>query len=622
MRQQPLGEEARRLEARFVEPPGWDRARAELGAQGTVLLHGQPGSGIRSAALRLLGLCGSGRSDPSRELLLESTGDSYADLLRPEDVEEGDRLLLDLQDNQEHMPAFQREFPGFRAAVRERNAYLAVVLPRDRLWSIEPELRSSVVPLERPDGMRVLHRNLRADGIEYQPGPQHADVEAWASRAPMRDIASLASNVRDASEHDPTASFDEWLERAWNAPAVASKVVAEIRSRRGSRLLPLMLAAAAFEGGSLDSVFEADRKLLEILEYPPGAEHELDQPDLAERLDDIDAQIGSGRRVRFVAPSHGPAVLEHFWVNYPGLRDGFRDWIIAGGGIAGLGEAERRSTARRFAEQVLHVGRPDDLTHAAAEWATSGRAWMMPPAEELLVRGLRDLHWGRPVRRQFYDWSRDAGLNPDLAYLVVALCVQEIEPDRPGEALTRLHHLYVRHNNAEVSRSAGEVLVELSRKAGFVRRVLSRLTEADRNRMLSARNHNLFLRIADPELLTHSPNRLRPLISQPVVRSQLVTCWRHVLAVRQPERYEEAIRAWLTVDADGGGSGALVDVPVEACDGVIWPLSALFAIGLRWLHEPAADNWVAARRLAAFRRLDAAINQARTAAQASFGTSE
>ncbi|GAA3104910.1 hypothetical protein GCM10010464_80120 [Pseudonocardia yunnanensis] len=409
IRQQPLGEEAQRLELCFVEPPGWKRATAMLAVPGAVLLHGRPGSGIRSAALRLLSLCGGRDGGPTRELLPDSRDDSYADLLRLDDVVEGDRLLFDLLDNHERLPIFQREFPWFREAIRERKAYLAVVLPRDRPWTIEPELRRSVAPLGRPDGMGVLYRHLQADGIEYVAGARHVEVENWASRVPMRDIALLASNVGEARLGDPSASFDDWFERAWNASATASKVADEIRGYREKRLLPLMLATATFEGCPVDTVFAAEWKLLELLEYPPGEVHELDRPDMADRVQAIAAQTGPNRRVRFMTPGHGPAALKHFWVNYPGLRDNFRDWITACGGMEGLDETDWRSAARRFAEQCLHVGRTDDLIRAASEWATSSRAGMTS-AEELLVRGLRHADGGRQVRQKFYDWSKDSQL--------------------------------------------------------------------------------------------------------------------------------------------------------------------------------------------------------------------
>lgn len=613
MRQQPLGEEVRRLEQRFVEPPGWERAAAALATEGTVLLSGQQGSGIRAAALRLLSVCGSESRGAIRELLLPDSRNSDPDLLRPDDVVEDDRLLVDLLDNHERLSVFQRELPAFRNAVHEQNAYLVVVLPRDRTWDIEPEVRSLLVHLGRPDGMVVLSRHLQVEDLEYKPGARETEVEAWAASAPMRNIASLASNVLKAKERDLAASFDDWFERAWNAPETAAKIVADIRSCRDKQLLPLMLATATFEGCTVDTVFNAEQKLLDSLEYLPG-DHALSRPDLAHRLQEIATRTGPKSRVHFIAPRHGPAVLEHFWVNYPGLRDGFRNWIIACGEVAGLDETEWRSAACRFADQVLRVGRPGDLIHAAAEWASSRRAWMLAPAEELFVRGLRDPEGGRAVRRQFYEWSKAPRLHPDLAYLVVALCVQEIEPDRPGEALTRLHHLHVHHSDAEVSRSAGGVLVKLAANAGFLRRILSRLAEAERDRMAVPKNHELFLRIADPELLTDTAHRNRPLASDPVVRSQLVTCWRFVLAGRRTE-YEKVVRNWLTVHAHTDGSEPLLTVLVEACEGAIEPLSALFVIGLDWLHELATDAESAAQRVAAFRRLGAVIDQARIAAR-------
>jgi hypothetical protein len=276
--------------------------------------------------------------------------------------------------------------------------------------------------------------------------------------------------------------------------------------------------------------------------------------------------------------------------------------------------------AKRFAAQSLHVGRANDLVQLARRWAMSGQAGV-GPAEELLTCGLRHTREGWRVRQQFYEWSTTAELHANLAYLVIALSVQEIAPDQPKQALVRLHHLYVDHSDRGVSRSAGDVLVELAGKAGFLRRLLSRLAESQRARMAVPLNHDLFLRIADPERLTDAAHRSRPLIADPVVRSQLVTCWQFVLAGRRAG-YDEVVRTWLTVHAHTDGSDPLLGVLVEACGGAIEPLSDLFVIGLGWLHRPSpADDEVAAQRIAAFWRLDAAINRARADARDGFGMS-
>ncbi|GAA3104920.1 hypothetical protein GCM10010464_80130 [Pseudonocardia yunnanensis] len=93
-----------------------------------------------------------------------------------------------------------------------------------------------------------------------------------------------------------------------------------------------------------------------------------------------------------------------------------------------------------------------------------------------------------------------------------------------------------------------------------------------------------------------------------------------MLADRRPG-YEEFVRTWLTVHAHTDGSDPLLGVLVEACDGAIEPLSDLFVIGLGWLRQSAIDDEVAARRIAAFWRLDAAINRARGDARDGFGLS-
>lgn len=617
-RPRPLGDEEHYLAPRFVEPPGWERADAALASPGALLLQGSPGSGTRSAALRLLSLRRSANGEPIRELPLQQPGDPEGDFLEPDEVVEGDRLLLDLSDvGAERFADFQREFGAFRESVRETGSYLVVVLPAAGTLLVPPEVRSSLVAMGRPDGMAVLRQHLSADGIEYHPDETRSgDVESWVSRAPLSEIALLAWQAREARAADPSASVDRWLHQALSAPEASVTVANDVKDHRDGRFLALLLAAAMFEHHPADTVFAAEQILIRKLRYPLDETHQLEQPDLGARLAEITVVIEADGCVRFASPSYARAVLDHFWAYFPGLRDDFREWIAACAGMAELSEAGRLGIAERFAMRCLRNGRTGDLIRVAKQWAMAGLL-AVPAAEELLTQGLRHRLEGWRVRRQLYYWSRDSRLHPNLAYLVIVLCAQEIEPDRPDQALVRLHHLFVNHSDAEVSRGAEDALMELAGNARFLRRLLFRLTDPERSRMAEPRNQQLFLKIAEPVQLTDTVCRSRSLIADPLIRRQLVDAWGSVLATGRLADYGETARSWLQAHSEGRGDDALLDVLVASGGVAIRPLSALFTIGHQWLHESASEPDAAARR-ETVRQLDLAIDRSRASARTGF----
>jgi hypothetical protein len=599
----------RDLEPRFVRPPGWEQAHRLLMERRTVLLRGEPGSGRRSAALRLLGECRGSASGHINEVPWESDG-SGARLLDPADVAAGSRLILDLsRAEDERFHAVQNELETFRGTVLEQRAFLVVVLPGRRQHLVRDEFQSLVVTLGRPDPVEVLRRHLEAAGIPCAPGeleksPHVVAIDASA----IGEIARLARLAQEARDADPSASIEELLERAQEALADRSaEVAAWIKNHPSAPARALLLATAMFSGGLADAVFTADRRLLEALRFQLGELHELQRPDLGSRLERVGAQMDPTGRVRFTSLNYADAVRAHYWTHFPGLRDGFRDWVI---GCGAMPAADGRFVDR-FGHECLRVGRPEDLVAAAKAWATVGP--INPElARRALEHGLTDQRWAPRFRRQLYDWSRIPDLHPQLAYAVILACTGVLAGSWPGPAMVRLHHLVTHHKNHDVAQAAEDALVELADDGAFFRRLLLRLNEDGYWRLANERSRRLFLRVADPRRITDATDRTRAQIDDPAVNRELVLAWRSVLAHGGKAECAAAVGQWLQSHADGHGDGLLA-VLAEASCGAIRLSAELFWCGRRWLEQAYGENGAAR---ATVRRLETAIDEARKARRA------
>jgi hypothetical protein len=594
----------RQLEPRFVAPPGWDDARRLLLERRTVLLRGEPGSGRRSAALRLLGECRGPDSGHIQELPWEPD-EAGIQLLDPADVAVGGRLILDLSEaSDRRLHAVQKELETFRGTVLEQRAFLVVVLRAHWLHIVRDEFQSLVVTLERPDAAEVLRRHLEVDGIRCAPGEIEKATHAIGVReVAIREIARLALLAGQARAADPAASIEDLLKRAQEALSDRSgEVAAWVKNHPSAPARGLLLATAMFSGKPGDAVFTADRRLLEVLHCELGELHELQLPDLGSRLERIGAEMDAEGRVRFTSLNYANAVRAHFWTHFPGLRDGFREWIIRCGGLP---HADRR-LVERFGEQVLRVGRPEDLIAAARAWATTGSA-KAQLAQTALEHGLTDRRWAARFRRQLYDWSLERNLHAQLAYAVILACTSVLAGSWPGPAMVRLHHLMTRHQNAEIVQAAEDALVELASDGVFLRRLLLRLNEEGYRRLADERTRQLFLRVADPRRLTDAADRTRALIDDPAVNRGLVLAWRSVLTYSHETEWATAVGQWLQAHAEGHGDRLLL-VLATACSDAIRLCAALFWCGRRWLEQTHSANGAAR---AAVRRLETVIDHAR-----------
>jgi hypothetical protein len=526
-----------------------------------VLLAAASGTGGRTAAIRLLR--DDERRTPIHELPVHEARDEQ--VLDREDVAENDRLLLDLATVGDDLTeALYGELPAFWGAVRERNALLVVVLPERKGRDLDAELGRLLVPLGRPDGMSVLERHLAAYGIEAAPDElSRPDLAQVVRHGSVHDIAHVASLVRQARDRsDQVTDLAALLEQALVAHAARADEAAAHVDGQSGRVRALMLASALFEGALADTVFEADRLLVRMLDLQGGPGHPFEEPDLKKRLADIGAKIGRDGRVRFRELGYAEAVRRHFWKHFPGLRNRFRDWIVACGRVLPAVEGGDDDLVRRYLDVCLEVNRSQDVFIVIRAW-TSSRPLRPALALIALGYGLVDTRDGWKFRAKCYDWSVNDRLPTPLGQVVIAACVDVIAPNHPQQALVRLRHL-TRHGDEELAGAAQSALHRLSNDRRILRRLLARLADPTRSNLCGLRDRSLFLVVVEPGRLLMSDSSGRPLLIEAGVRNALVHGWAEVLRYGTKAEYEGALRQWFEVVSGRWGDDVL-SVLVDAC---------------------------------------------------------
>lgn len=581
------------LDQRFVEPDHYGRAWELLADTGSVLLTGAPGSGRRATAQMLLHRLDSRSAELIRELPDADTGGrSDGPVLDAHEVESGQRLLLDLSTRDEmYREVVLEQLPLYRDVVRDRGAHLVVVLPRSREHHVSSELGPFVVEIVRRESKEVLQRYLRSDGIKNFTSAQRDvdELTAQLDSEPMRDIARLAGLVRDAREREPAQTFPHWLREARAALIERSGEVAkQVKDLRSGQQRALLLTTAMFSGAHADAIFAATSRLCECVQHPADDRPRLEWEDFAERFAEIDAKDDAAGRVRFLLLDYDQAVRAHFWTNFPDLRGNFRDWVKTALGHATLSSDDRDAVVTRFAEQALRTDRPEDLQLLAEHWASRTDArWpsrLLPQAAKAVGHGLNHEHHGVFFRRQLYEWSRDPGLPPDLAQVVVQVCSEVLALAYPQQALVRLHHIVRRHSGAAGSAARAALLNLTNRDRHLYRFLLDRAARGPRWTEHTAADLALFHDLADPARLFQQWTP--PLFADEAVQGQLITGWKAVLGESSSLDCARYVRTWLDACAYDQYREPLLTMLVRAADGRGDLLSRLYVVARDWAHAP------------------------------------
>ncbi|WP_369032038.1 ABC transporter substrate-binding protein [Streptomyces adonidis] len=568
-------EDREHLAKRFVNPPHMQRARDRLREKHTVLIDGRPGSGRRTAAIMLLHELSEVRG--TLHELPDTSDDSTASPLDPREINEGDRLLLDLSEAEESSYlAVQNTLLDFRSTLIARGARLVVVLPQHLGYLLRGDLRHLTVEIGRPSPQRVLTVYLRLDDITPPPDELSSPaLTAYLPQAPIRDVAALADRIgrcRDVSPAD--RGFPHWLAESLDGQHdQAERVAADFSAERSGRHRALLLSVAMFHGATPATVLQAANALLDGLSHPPDDTPRLARADLRAELSEIGADTQPDGRVRFGIPGYDNAVREHFWTFLPDIHRQLRDWFRRCLAEPVLDASGRKEAVVRFAVQSLRTARPEDLTWLADRW-TSGNApaHLTPEAAQVLALGLDDGQHGRFFRQRIYDWATSTDTGNRLREVLVVVCVETMARTHPDQALVRLHHL-ARRAGGPMGANARAAVLELARSDHrLYRRMLDRLASGVAQGHW-ATDRDLFLELGDPVRL----------IGFRSVREPLTVCWAGVLG-HPVDSWGAPLRRWLTACEDIRHRDLVLRVLATACAPDPPASGRVYRAALSWLR--------------------------------------
>ncbi|MFI0230400.1 hypothetical protein [Streptomyces sp. NPDC017086] len=566
-----------RLADRFVPPVGYRVAADRLEKPGSVvLLGGLPGSGRRAAAIMLLhGFGEEGRVDEEGVRFEElPTGEDE----NPLGPGRGDRFLLDLSAiaDEETYDQAQRRLAVRRSQVQEAGAHMVVVLPSGMEHAHPPDLDPHTVRLERPRGIAVVTRYLRMDRIPFRTTDLgSADLRHLCDRSPMRELARLAGLVRAARDSGRFGTdFAGWLDQAMHAVTDrADDARRQVTAVRTAPERALLLATAMFEEARADTVYEAWHGLMKTVGHEDQVTTELARTDFGTQLTGLGIERDSDGRLRFERLAYADAVRTHFWANFPGLRDGLRDWIGRAAGLRGLTTDDRVNVVVRFGERALAVGRPDHLFDLVACWADRATGTPGDPrAVTALELGLGHERFGGWFRKRMYECVvRSGSLSDGLARVLTTACVQSLGATHPDQAVVRLHYLAVR--KGEAAYEAHEALLGLAgRDRRLYRLLIDRLRDRARGEQPAAEPHL--------HLLTHLLRSDRA--PDPPPWPDLFLGWEAVFSRPPTELWSPLVSSWLDAAAGDSTRRMALEVMTGATRGRGAALHRLYAITCAW----------------------------------------
>ncbi|GLW50689.1 hypothetical protein Stsp02_63500 [Streptomyces sp. NBRC 14336] len=425
-------------DGRFIPPrnaPQWAHATKRLDECGIVVLCAPPGSGRRTAAVKLLRAAGDARltlfdlepewSKPSTNPLPKGWHAGY---------------ILDLSDIPEP-PAdrFGEDLATLGAQLRERDSFLVVLAtPADWYghWA-EPTL-AFTIPLESPDARRLVESELKAlQRMERLAWLNRAEFTAiWSANPSAREARRLARLVNSAPDEDAVSALvDEFGDWHTTVEDLLSK---DPKKDSDPTLLSTRVtvwAGALLHGGQRSSVIKAADDLLTRLNVSRDAAHVLTDATTSRRLEA--AQISrDGDRAYHDKTKQGlpEALLRHLWDEFPTQHELLRKWATDVAADRGIPEEDARLVTRALLRLAVHRHDRAILDGLANGLAGTRRTL----AVETLTTAAGDAELGRYVRDRLRQWVDTTKPSTDRVDLVVEICAGRWGVEQPALALTRL----------------------------------------------------------------------------------------------------------------------------------------------------------------------------------------
>ncbi|MEV7095684.1 hypothetical protein AB0M80_22835 [Amycolatopsis sp. NPDC051045] len=544
------GEHIRWLAQRFIRPE--PLTGSVLRDSHTLVLTGPEGAGRRSAALMCLTEKATLDAGRLRELSDRSEDDEPA--LDPADIRPGERLLLDLtHTDEEHVRGLRRELEGFRAAVDDHDARLVVVIRREQRALLPESLTAAITPIDRPSGVEVFEAYLSAEGFPLpKPFAAPEALVPFLATSPMREIAELASLTATVARRTGRGSVAEWAHEAVEAHSERGEQAAALfHEHQDPRLRALLVVSAFLPGATLEVMVEAEDAFSRIVNLPREEKHTLDGSYLAERMAKVRLHTDGRKAVEFKELALDKAVRTHFWTYFPDLRVRMAEWVAAVTALPGVEAPVAAALVDHYADQVLTTGPVAPLQDLARQWSTNRDRKVL--ALQVLDAGLQDATYSPEFRRFVYQRARNPSTEAGFAEVLIEACTETIAPDRPTQAMVRLHY-FTGHNDPSVRALAHWRLLTLVSARGFERWLLHRLATVGP-------------RPADNALLLALDIPAR-MAAERGAKADLCVLWHRLLADGIGTLPEASVQRWLDQHP------ALL---VEACHGRAHLLSTLYA---------------------------------------------
>jgi hypothetical protein len=428
------------------------------------------------------------------------------------------------------------------------------VIRREQRGLLPESLTATVTPIERPSGSAVFEAYLSAERLSLPEHFQAPDVLAgYLADAPLREVAELASLTTTAARRGARGTtVAQWMHEAVEAHSERGEQAAGLfHEHQDPGLRALLVVSAFLPGASLDAMVDAEGAFSRIVEVPREEKHALAGTYLAERMAKVRLRTDGRKAVEFTDLALDRAVRAHFWTYFPELREPMSDWVAAVTALPSVDAPSAAALADHYAEQVLTTGPVTALQKLAHRWSADADRKAL--ALQILDTGLRNDTHAAEFRKFVYDRARNPHTHAGFAEVLIEACTETIAPDRPTQAMVRLHY-FTRNDDAAVRALAHTRLLGLVRARGFERWLLHRLAT------MSPRptDREILLQLDIPAWMANERS----------TRRNLRSIWRQLFAEGLSALPAASVWRWLEKHPL---------LLVEACDGQVLALSRLYA---------------------------------------------
>ncbi|MEU1898467.1 hypothetical protein ABZ512_08805 [Nocardiopsis dassonvillei] len=565
----------------FIEPAGpeqWESARKALRQHGIIVLNGPVGSGLRTAALRLLRL-----ELPSGSPLTYLEPDWSKPQIKalPRKTGEGCVLNMSLRSPEPPDESFGRNLTEY-GRQQLGDGQLTIVLTTPEVWEgmTASDTQALTFRFGPPDARTLVTRELRrrgaSDRVDWLSEPSFGKV--WASGPRPDDALRLARMISDMEHRDSLqdvldefTGWSHYIEDTLLYPAEVTHKPDVLTTRT------VVWSAALLDGGTPRAVISSSDLLLKELGVSRDPKDIAQDATAPKKLKAARITTeGDHFVLDSTRSSLNMAVLRHLFGEFSGIRGPVLKWVKALLGSTSLPRQDVGLAVDRVVALAAE-GSDNELLKTVHTGLTGTRRAL---AVQALTTAALDPEQGAYVRNQLYRWVRGKA-NGEVLSLVAEICGGELGMQRPDIALTRLR-LVAEHAPSdcpELDRALSQ-LAE-THPTEVIKAVHTWLDDAE----LRNAGRRAFLALADSAqgrtlILGENGERL----NAPEERARLVRVWR--MAVKDQDLDSPVGRALLKWGElmDSGGLPSGTDYLLAE---VLEPSLSLLAMELFGAPAPA-----------------------------------